>query len=57
MKIHQPQFSIAENSADFFFFLFIHIHMHIHMYSLNNYINTYKREVKSIKIGTHKNNL
>ena len=36
-----------------FFFLFIHIHM----YSLNNYKNTYKKEVKSIKSGTHKNNL
>ena len=34
----------------FFFFLFIHIHM----YSLNNYINTYKKEIKSIKSGTQK---
>ena len=34
-----------------FCFLFIHIYI----YSLNNYINTYKRERKSIKIGTHKN--
>ena len=25
------------------------------MYSLNNYINTYKIEIKSIKSGTHKN--
>ena len=24
------------------------------MYSLNNYINTYKIEIKSIKGGTHK---
>ena len=36
-----------------FFFLFIHIHM----YNWNNYIDTYKREIKSIKSGTHKNNL
>ena len=36
-----------------FFFLFIHIQMH----SLNDYINTYKKEIKSIKSGTHKNNL
>ena len=27
------------------------------MYSLNNYINTYEKEIKSIKNGTHKNNL
>ena len=27
------------------------------MYSLNNYINTYRRDIKSIKSGTHKNNL
>ena len=33
------------------FFLFIHIQM----YSLNNYINTYKVEIKSMKTGTHKN--
>ena len=25
------------------------------MYSLNNYINTHKIEIKSIKSGTHKN--
>ena len=25
------------------------------MYSLNNYINTYKKEIKSIKSGTDKN--
>ena len=33
------------------FFLFIHIQM----YSLNNYINTYKVQIKSMKTGTHKN--
>ena len=36
-----------------FFFLFIHIHM----YSLNNYINAYKKKIKSIKSRTDKNNL
>ena len=46
-------FSSFDPKTCIFFFLFIHIHM----YSLNNYINTYKREIKSIKSGTHKNNL
>ena len=36
-----------------FFFLLIHIHM----YSLNNYINTYKKGIKSIKSGTQKQSL
>ena len=36
-----------------YFFLIIHIHM----YSLKNHINSYKKEIKSIKSGTHKSNL
>ena len=31
--------------------------IHIHMYSLNNYINAYEKEIKSIKSGTDKINL
>ena len=38
--------------CDFFFYS-----LHIHMYSLNNFISTYKIEIKSIKSGTRKNNL
>ena len=33
-----------------FFFLFIDIHI----YSLKNYLNTYSKEIKSIKSGTQK---
>ena len=43
--------SCTKNTNFFFFFLYIH------MYSLNNYINTYKKGIKSIKSGTQKQSL
>ena len=43
-----------ESSYLNYWYVFFSI-IHIHMYSLNNYINTYKMEIKSIKYGTHRN--
>ena len=40
MKIHQPQFSIAENSADFFFSIhtYTHAYTHVQFEQLHKYI-------------------
>ena len=52
-----PNYFVKENVTTSFFQFFLFLFIHIHMYSLSNDINTYKREIKSIKSGTHKNNL
>ena len=49
MKIHQSQFSIAENSADFFFFFFS-IHTYIQAYTHVQFEQLHKYIQKRSKI-------
>ena len=48
---------VAPKVIQFFNWIFLEYILLIHMYSLNNFINAYKIEIKSIKNGTHRNNL